>query len=115
VSEWELVAEYSALERRKKKQVLVAGEPVALFVVGGRVFALQDTCIHEQRSLSQGSILNGRVVCPGHQWTFDVETGYVAEQDRCQPSFDVRVEDGHVYVNTESRIRVHDYDGIGSV
>jgi nitrite reductase/ring-hydroxylating ferredoxin subunit len=115
VSEWQLVAEYAELARRKKKQVMVAGEPVALFVVGGRVFALQDTCIHKQRSLSQGTILNGRVVCPGHQWTFDVETGYVAEQERCQPSYDVRVEDGHVYVSTESQIRVHDYDGIGSV
>ena len=115
MSEWQLVAEYAALARRKKKQVVVAGEPVALFVVGERVFALQDTCIHKQRSLSQGTILNGRVVCPGHQWTFDVETGYVEEQERCQPSYDVRIEDGHVYVSTESQIRVHDYDGIGSV
>jgi nitrite reductase/ring-hydroxylating ferredoxin subunit len=115
VTEWQLVAEYKDLAPRRKKQVMVAGEPVALFVVGEQVYALQDTCIHKQRSLSQGTMLNGRVVCPGHQWTFDVETGYVEEQDQCQPSYDVRIEDGHVYVSTASRIRVHDYDGIGSV
>jgi nitrite reductase/ring-hydroxylating ferredoxin subunit len=115
VAEWQLVAEFKDLARRKKKQVIVADRPVALFVVGERVFALQDTCIHKQRSLSQGTMLGGRVVCPGHQWTFDVETGYVEDQDQCQPSYDVRIEDGHVYISTESRIRVHDYDGIGSV
>ena len=115
MTEWHLVAEFTDLARRKKKQVTVAGELVALFVVGERVFALQDTCIHKERSLSQGTMLNGRVVCPGHQWTFDVETGYVEEQEKCQPSYDVRVEGGHVYVSAESKIRVHDYDGIGSV
>lgn len=115
MAQWQLVAELSDLARRKKSKVHVGGEPVALFVVGERVFALQDTCIHKQRSLSMGTLLNGRVVCPGHQWMFDLETGYVADQELCQPSYDVRIQDGHVYVSTESRIRVHDYDGIGSV
>lgn len=98
MAEWLAVAELADLARRKKKQVMVGGEPVALFLVGSDVYALADTCMHKERSLSKGVLLNGRIVCPGHQWEFDPATGYVAEQDRCQPSYDVRIEDGTVYV-----------------
>jgi nitrite reductase (NADH) small subunit len=55
------------------------------------------------------------VICPGHQWAFDPRTGYVAEQGRCQPSYDVLVQDGRIFVDPRQRILVHDFDGIGSV
>ena len=101
--DWLAVAQLAELTRRKRKQVDVNGVPVALFLVGQDVYALADTCIHKQRSLSKGVLLNGCIVCPGHQWEFDPATGYEATQDRYQPSYDVRVEDGTVYVATEPR------------
>jgi nitrite reductase (NADH) small subunit len=97
------VAQLSELARRKRKQVDVNGVPVALFLVGSDVYALADTCIHKQRSLSKGVLLNGCIVCPGHQWEFDPATGYVAAEDQYQPSYDVRVEDGEVYVAAQPR------------
>ena len=103
MADWLAVAELSELTRRKRKQVDVAGVPVALFLVGSDVFALADTCIHKQRSLSKGVLLNGCIVCPGHQWEFDPATGYEATQDRFQPSYDVRVDDGTVYVASTPR------------
>lgn len=103
MADWLAVAQLSELARRKKKQVDVNGEPVALFLVGSQVFALADTCMHKQRSLSKGVLLNGRIVCPGHQWEFDPATGYVEEQCRYQPTYDVRVEDDTVYVATRPR------------
>jgi nitrite reductase (NADH) small subunit len=103
VADWLAVAQLSELARRKKKQVDVNGEPVALFLVGSDVYALADTCIHKQRSLSKGVLLNGRIVCPGHQWEFDPATGYVEDQDRCQPSYDVRVDGETVYVAAQPR------------
>lgn len=103
MADWLAVAELSELIRRKRKQVMVRNEPVALFLVGSDVFALADTCIHKQRSLSKGVLLNGCIVCPGHQWEFDPATGYVEEQDRYQPSYDVRVEGDTVYVAVTPR------------
>jgi nitrite reductase (NADH) small subunit len=103
VTDWLPVAELSALTRRRKMQVFVGDEPVALFLVGEDVFALADTCIHKQRSLSKGALLNGRIVCPGHQWEFDPETGYVQEQDRCQPTYEVTVADGTILVAAKPR------------
>ncbi|MCW3816440.1 Rieske 2Fe-2S domain-containing protein [Micromonospora sp. DR5-3] len=101
--EWVLVAELSELARRKKKQVVVGGTPVALFLVNGRVFALHDVCVHKQRSLSKGTVLHGRIICPGHQWSFDPATGEAADQTECQPTYDVRVADGNVYVDPRPR------------
>ena len=104
MDEWLAVAELSVLARRKKMQVDVNGTPVALFLVGQQVYALADTCIHKQRSLSKGALLNGCVVCPGHQWEFDPATGYEATQERYQPSYDVRVEGSTVYVACAPRV-----------
>ena len=112
MAEWVAVAVLKDLQRRKKTRVEVDGDPIALFAVGDRVFALHDVCIHEERSLSKGAILRGRVVCPGHQWQFDLETGYVEEQERCQPSYDVKVEDGTVYVDPTPRTRVTADDSV---
>lgn len=114
MAEWVAAAAMKDLQRRKKTQVQVQGQPVALFLVGDRVFALHDTCIHEERSLSKGAILRGRVVCPGHQWQFDLETGWVEDQEKCQPTYDVKVEDDTVYINPERRIRVGESPDAGS-
>jgi nitrite reductase (NADH) small subunit len=114
VAEWVAAATMKDLQRRKKTQVQVQGQPVALFLVGDRVFALHDTCIHEERSLSKGAILRGRVVCPGHQWQFDLETGWVEDQEKCQPTYDVKVEDDTVYINPERRIRIGESADAGS-
>lgn len=105
MGDWVEVAELKELSRRRKKQVSVGDEPVALFFVDGEVYALHDTCIHKQRQLSRGTILHGRVICPGHQWAFDVCTGWVDEQDDCQPTYAVKVEDGKVYVDPTPRVR----------
>lgn len=106
MADWVPVTAVKDLQRRKKNLVQAGGESIALFMVRDRVFALRDICIHEERSLSKGAVLRDRVVCPGHQWQFDLETGWVEEQERCQPTYDVKVEDGTVYVVPVPRIRV---------
>jgi nitrite reductase (NADH) small subunit len=95
---WVRVAELSELARRRRTGVQVGDQEIALFLVGDKVFALADICIHKQRHLSKGTVFNGKVVCPGHQWTFELDTGYECDQDAYQPTYDVKVEDGGVYV-----------------
>lgn len=93
MSEWHAVTNVKDLQARKKKAVDVAGTPVALFYVNGHVYALNDICIHEQRHLSKGALLFGKVICPGHQWRFDPATGEPEDQEGCQPTYDVRIDD----------------------
>jgi nitrite reductase (NADH) small subunit len=103
MTQWHAVARVRDLEGRKRAAVTVEGTTVALFWIKGRVYALADTCIHEQRQLSKGAILFGKIVCPGHQWKFDPETGEADGQDgRCAPTYPVQVTaDGTVLVSLE--------------
>ncbi|MEE6165221.1 MULTISPECIES: Rieske (2Fe-2S) protein [unclassified Mycolicibacterium] len=98
-TDWIAVASTKELGRRRKLRVEVDGLAIALFEAAGQVYAFADSCIHQDRSLAKGTLLHGKVICPGHQWQFDLETGYEESQDRCQPIYPVRVEAGTVYVN----------------
>ena len=79
------------LRRRRSLVVDSPHGPVALFWNDGDPVALADVCVHRQRQLSRGTIFNGRVVCPGHQWAFDIRTGHCPERGRTQPIYRVRV------------------------
>jgi nitrite reductase (NADH) small subunit len=99
---WVHVAEMKELARRKRKQVSVAGCPIALFLVDGDVYAVDDICIHQERSLAKGTLLGGQVICPGHQWKFDPRTGQPEDQDGCLATYAVQVtEEGAVLVAPE--------------
>jgi nitrite reductase (NADH) small subunit len=90
------------LARRKRKQVAAGGRSIALFLVDDEVFAVDDTCIHQERSLSKGTLLNGQVICPGHQWKFDPRTGEPDDQDGCLATYAVQVtEEGAILLAPE--------------
>jgi nitrite reductase (NADH) small subunit len=94
------VAELKEISRRRRKQVVVQGRPIALFFVDDEVYAVDDTCIHQQRSLAKGTLLHGQVICPGHQWKFDPRTGEPEDQDGCLATYAVQVtEEGAVLVD----------------
>lgn len=103
--QWTAVATTRELARRRKLRIEVDGVAIALFWAQGRVYAFADRCVHQDRSLAKGTLLHGKVICPGHQWQFDLETGYEADQNRCQPTFAVRVDEaaGTIYVDPTPR------------
>jgi nitrite reductase (NADH) small subunit len=80
--------------------VVQAGErELAVFNVGGELYATQNNCLHLGGPLGDGR-LEGRVVsCPWHGWQYDVTTGE-NEFDRALAleTFEVVVEDGDVRV-----------------
>jgi len=50
-------------------------EPVALFNVDGELFAIDDTCTHQDAALSDGWIEGCTVECPLHSSCFDLRSG----------------------------------------
>ena len=79
------------------------GLEVALFRTSGdEVFALLDRCPHKGGPLSQGMVYGQSVACPLHNWSIGLCNGQAAAPDEgCTPSFQVRVEDGAVYLNAQ--------------
>lgn len=50
-------------------------KPMALFNVGGEVFAINAVCPHRGGPLANGRLDGHVLACPWHGWTFDVRTG----------------------------------------
>jgi nitrite reductase (NADH) small subunit len=92
------VASVADLQLSGRLVVDVDGTEVLLVLHEARVSAMANRCIHRDRELSSGFLLKGRVVCPGHQWSFALEDGYCKERDRTQPVFETRVVDGTVEI-----------------
>lgn len=101
MSDWVEATALTPLKRRKKMFVRVADQDVALFYVNGQVYALNDICIHKQSRLSRGLVFKGSVICPGHQWAFDLNTGWAEQWSKCQPTYAVKVEGDTVYIDPE--------------
>lgn len=52
-----------------------ADVPVAVFRTGGQLYAVDDTCTHQDASLTDGYLDGCFVECPLHASTFDLRTG----------------------------------------
>jgi nitrite reductase/ring-hydroxylating ferredoxin subunit len=99
MSEFVRAIAVSDLPPGQATEVVVAGQPVALFNVGGRFHALVNRCPHRGGPLGQGFLEGSEVSCPWHNWTFDVTTGEnVVSAEMRVERHEVRVEDGHVFV-----------------
>lgn len=82
------------------RRVTVDGHAVTLVNVDGSFFAVDDTCSHEEASLSTGTLSGQVVVCPKHGARFNVTTGRVLSLPavRSLAVYPVRVEGEDVLV-----------------
>lgn len=104
MSEWVPVGSVAQLTSSRQRMVVTVGDTDVL-VLGheGEVYAFANKCIHRDRELHKGVILNGKLVCPGHQWAFVLGTGWEAVKETCQPTYDVRIVDDQIEVSAEPR------------
>lgn len=75
--------------------------PVAVFhTEDGEVYAVDDTCTHQDASLSDGWLEGCEIECPLHSSRFDLRTGAVDSPPAKRPvrTHGVVVEDGMIYV-----------------
>ncbi len=102
MTEWVDVGSRADLTKARNKLVVdVHGTDVLVLAHGDGLYALANICIHRDRELSKGVVLNGKLVCPGHQWAFALDTGYEAVKDECQPTFPIREVGDRIEVGIE--------------
>ena len=80
---------------------VVDGFPLALARAGGRLYAVEDRCSHDDGPLGEGRIEGCEVVCPRHGARFDLRDGRPTRMPAATPilSVPVREEDGKVLVD----------------
>jgi nitrite reductase (NADH) small subunit len=57
------------------REVKVHKKPMTIVRMGERFFALNSICPHMGGPMSCGSVRDGKIYCPWHDWGFDIETG----------------------------------------
>jgi naphthalene 1,2-dioxygenase system ferredoxin subunit len=78
----------------------VAGRDIAVYTVGGAVYATDNVCTHGQARLCDGFLDGHEIECPLHQGKFDVRDG----RPTCAPvtdalrSYPVKVEGQRVWL-----------------
>ena len=93
-------------------RVVVGGLPIAIFNVHGELFAIGDTCSHEEFSLVEGEVEAARdgdgctVECALHGARFDLRTGSALSLPAVLPvgSFPVWIEDGTVKLDVPEEL-----------
>jgi 3-phenylpropionate/trans-cinnamate dioxygenase ferredoxin component len=88
------------LRAGRGKVVRVAGKDVALFNVGGNIYAMDDTCAHAGASLGSGKLRGNIVTCRAHGFRYDVTTGHCVSISGLRvTAYPVSVVDGKIMVS----------------
>ena len=97
------VAKLSELEDEEPFAVDVAGEEIALVMLNGELYAINNVCTHEYACLSDGYVEDGRIVCPLHLAEFEIATGAAVEDPAEEDlrTYPVQIVDGDVYVQID--------------
>lgn len=102
MSEFTRIAAVDDLPPGKGMEALVGDRAIALFNVDGQFFSIANRCVHRGGPLGQGYVEGSTVTCPWHAWMFDVKSGCnVVNGDMKVACFEVKVEDGQVFVRVE--------------
>ena len=51
----------------------------------GQVWAVDEMCPHKRESMAYGVVHEGQIICPHHQYAFDLDTGRTTMR-RCPPA-----------------------------
>jgi nitrite reductase/ring-hydroxylating ferredoxin subunit len=68
----------------------------------GEVHVFEDACPHEGRPLSMGSVRNGMLVCPWHNWKFDLTSGACTFGGESARRLETEIHEGEVFIREGS-------------
>jgi len=82
------------------KKVSVSGQDVLVANIGGKLYAIGNSCTHRGGPLDEGELEGNKVTCPWHGGQFDVTNGKVAAPPPTtdEPSYEVEIRGTDVFV-----------------
>jgi nitrite reductase/ring-hydroxylating ferredoxin subunit len=96
------VLEEKQLQEFKMKLVTVQGTPVLLIKLPNQIYAINNRCPHMACGFSGGTLDGSVIVCPCHDWRFDLETGEYEEAPGFRlTKYDWKVESGKIWVKLD--------------
>jgi 3-phenylpropionate/trans-cinnamate dioxygenase ferredoxin subunit len=97
-----LVCDLADVPPGEALRVTTVSPPIAIFHTDdGELYAIDDTCTHQDASLADGWLEDCEVECPLHASRFDLRTGTVDAPPAKRPvrTHPVTITEGQIYVD----------------
>ncbi len=86
----------------KMKLVSVEGIPIVFIKQHGKIYAIDNRCPHMGCGFSGGTLDGVCLICPCHDWCFNIETGeYKEDQAIKLKKYEWKIEDGKIWVKLD--------------
>ena len=97
---WIRITQAENIPLREGRSVRIGEDEIAIFNLGDRYLAIDNSCPHRGGPLCDGIVSGDTVVCPLHGWKISLETGNVLKPDVCVKvgTYPVEVDDGVIRV-----------------
>lgn len=81
----------------------IDGLYIAVFNVGGKYYAIEDRCTHDDGPLAEGDLDGYEIICPRHGARFDLRDGRVLSMPAVLPVpwYPVRIEGNEIQIGLE--------------
>lgn len=98
--EFQKITTLDALREGRGRSFSVDGRLVAVFLIDGSVYAVENLCPHQHIPvLDEGEIEGTIVTCPMHGWQFDLATGTHVHSSARLKKFDARIDGRDVLIS----------------
>ena len=100
MSDWVDIGSAADLEATSRLQVEIDGYLVRVARVGGRLYAFEDRCTHDDSPFDDAPIEDCEIICPRHGARFSLESGAALSPPAYEPLriFEAREHDGRIQV-----------------
>ncbi|MCG8427763.1 MAG: non-heme iron oxygenase ferredoxin subunit [Chromatiales bacterium] len=97
---WHTVAHTDELPPGQMKRVEINGQKILLAHAEGEIYAVDDTCSHEDFSLSYGCLDGDMIKCSLHGSRFSLKTGEPQEEPADEPinTYEVKLDNNNILV-----------------
>ena len=90
------------LEIGQSAIIEVGNKEIALFNYKGNFYAIDNTCPHRGSPLGEGRIEEGILICPGHEWRFELKSGWCPQNPELSTEvYPIKVHDEKIYIRLE--------------
>lgn len=98
--EYVSIANVNELDDEGRLLLEIDGQPIVVFRITDKYFAIADVCSHDDGPLAEGDVEGHEVICPRHGAHFDLETGKALTLPAVVdiPSYPVRIEGEEILV-----------------
>ena len=104
---WMRVADAADVVHERPHGVQLGEHSLVLLRTPTGVKAYRSACPHAGGPLHQGKLVNGRLVCPKHGWSFDAETG--KRGNYCLARYEAEERDGAIWVKPPTELAENAY------